>query len=92
MYCIRQLHKVLECMQYRVLYLFQTGQTFRLNPLPDKSVVSARGGHQTELAVYDVHKLGPDSMFNIALVHDKPRVFTQNIPPAIYANRYIIGK
>ncbi|XP_046675490.1 LOW QUALITY PROTEIN: GPI transamidase component PIG-T-like [Homalodisca vitripennis] len=69
----------------------QTGQTFRLSPLPDRTVVSHRGGHQTELAVYNVQNLDPDSMFNIALVHDKPRIFTQNIAPAIFANRYIVG-
>ncbi|XP_054257605.1 GPI transamidase component PIG-T-like, partial [Macrosteles quadrilineatus] len=69
----------------------QTGQMFRLNPLPDRTVTSLRGGHQTELAVYNVARLDPEGMFNIALVHDKPRVFAQNIPPAIYANRYIVG-
>lgn len=54
--------------------------------------MSVRGGHQTEFAVYDVIAMGSSSMFNIALVHDKPKVYLQNIPPAVYANRYIVGK
>uniref|UniRef100_A0A1B6C6L0 GPI transamidase component PIG-T n=1 Tax=Clastoptera arizonana TaxID=38151 RepID=A0A1B6C6L0_9HEMI len=69
----------------------QTGDTFRLNPLPSSTITSTRGGHMSQFAVYNVKEMGKNTMFNIALVHDKPRVFLQNIPPAIYANRYIIG-
>lgn len=69
-----------------------TGPTFRLNPLPTEVVHSTRGGHQSELAVYNVHKIDfTTSLFNIALVHDKHRVYLQNIPPAIFGNRYIVG-
>lgn len=68
-----------------------SGPMFRLNPLPTKVMYSLRGGHQSELAVYDVHEINFSSLFNIALVHDKPRVYLQNIPPAIYGNRYIVG-
>lgn len=71
---------------------FQTGPTFRLNPLPTEVVYSTRGGHQSELAVYNVRKIDFSSLFNIALVHDKPRVYLQNIPPAIFGNRYIVGE
>lgn len=68
----------------------QTGSPFLLTPEPHERVVSSKGGYTSEFAVFDIKKMG-DKLFNIALTHEKPRIYHLNVPPVIYANRYIVG-
>lgn len=70
----------------------QTGASFKLSPPPPAVIASSRGGYESKFAVYDVKALGIDGMFNIAAFYSSPRVHGVNLPPVLYANRYIIGK
>jgi hypothetical protein len=63
-----------------------------LSPTPPAVITSTRGGYESKFAVYDVKALDIDGMFNIAAFYSSPRVYGVNIPPILYANRYIIGK
>jgi hypothetical protein len=72
--------------------VFQTGDHFQLTPTPPAVITSTRGGHESRFAVYDIKALDIDGMFNIAAVYSSSRVYGVNIPPVLFANRYIIGR
>jgi hypothetical protein len=63
-----------------------------LTPSPPAVITSTRGGHESKFAVYDIKALDIDGMFNIAAVYSSSRVYGINIPPVLFANRYIIGR
>ena len=72
--------------------VLQTGTHFQLSPTPPAVITSTRGGYESKFAVYDVKALDIDGMFNIAAFYSSSRVYGVNLPPVLYANRYIIGK
>jgi len=72
--------------------LLQTGTHFQLSPTPPAVITSTRGGYESKFAVYDVKALDIDGMFNIAAFYSSSRVYGVNLPPVLFANRYIIGK
>lgn len=63
-----------------------------MTPTPPAVITSTRGGHKSKFAVYDIKALDIDGMFNIAAVYSSSRVYGVNIPPVLFANRYIIGR
>ncbi|XP_075212777.1 phosphatidylinositol glycan anchor biosynthesis class T isoform X2 [Lycorma delicatula] len=69
--------------------LNQTGSVFHLSPIPEKKILSSRGGHTSQFAVYDIKEIG-EKIFNIAASYDKTRIYNLNVPPVIFANRYIV--
>ncbi|XP_073987932.1 phosphatidylinositol glycan anchor biosynthesis class T [Rhodnius prolixus] len=68
-----------------------TGNTFKLYPSTYDRKVSNRGGQRTVLAIYNLFKQRTDARYNIEVVYDKIRQNVANVPPVIYANRYITG-
>jgi hypothetical protein len=72
--------------------MLQTGTHFQLSPTPPAVITSIRGGYESKFAVYDVKELDIDGMLNIAAFYSSTRVYGVNLPPVLYANRYIIGK
>lgn len=72
--------------------VLQTGTHFQLSPTPPAVITSTRGGYKSKFAVYDIKALDIDGMFNIAAFYSSSRVYGVNLPPVLYANRYIIGK
>ncbi|PNF27160.1 GPI transamidase component PIG-T [Cryptotermes secundus] len=76
---------------YIDIALNETGAHFQLTPTPPAVITSTRGGHKSKFAVYDIKALDIDGMFNIAAVYSSSRVYGVNIPPVLFANRYIIG-
>lgn len=71
--------------------LNETGAHFQLSPTPPAIITSTRGGYGNKFAVYDVKALDINGMFNIAALYSSSRVYGVNLPPVLYANRYIIG-
>ncbi|KAJ9587701.1 hypothetical protein L9F63_018881, partial [Diploptera punctata] len=69
----------------------ETGTPFQLSPNPPAIISSTRGGYESKFAVYDVKALNISGMFNIAAVYGSSKVYAVNLPPVLYANRYIIG-
>lgn len=69
----------------------ETGMPFQLSPTPPAIISSTRGGYESKFAVYDVKALNITGMFNIAAVYGTSKVYSVNLPPVLYANRYIIG-
>jgi hypothetical protein len=72
--------------------VLQTGTHFQLSPTPPAVITSTRGGYESKFAVYDVKALDIDGMLTIAAFYGSTRVYGVNLPPVLYANRYIIGK
>lgn len=72
--------------------MLQTGTHFQLSPTPPAVITSTRGGYESKFAVYDVKALDIDGMLNIAAFYSSTRVYGVNLPPVLYANRYIVGK
>lgn len=75
---------------YVDISLNQTGSVFHLSPIPENKIVSSRGGHTSEFVVYDIKSIG-DKLFNIIASYDKTRIYNLNVPPAVFANRFIVG-
>ncbi|XP_063239916.1 GPI transamidase component PIG-T isoform X3 [Bacillus rossius redtenbacheri] len=71
----------------------KTGSKFQLVPSPPAITTSLRGGYESVFAVYDIKAHKSNNMLNIAAVYDttSPRVYGVNLPPVLFANRYIVG-
>ncbi|KAJ8865834.1 hypothetical protein PR048_033356 [Dryococelus australis] len=71
----------------------KTGAKFQLIPPPSAITTSTRGGYESVFAVYDIKSLKFHSMLNIAAIYDTTplRVYGVNMPPILFANRYIVG-
>lgn len=70
----------------------ETSQTYQLLPEPTETVTSLRGGQENRIAVYDVRSHSANGMFNVAAIQSKPKVYGVDIPPVLFANRYVIGE
>ncbi|XP_067007276.2 GPI transamidase component PIG-T [Anabrus simplex] len=68
-----------------------TGSLFQLEPPAPTTTTSIRGGYDTKFAIYDIKALNLTNMMNIAARYSSPKVYAVNVPPILYANRYIIG-
>lgn len=68
-----------------------TNNAYELTPPPSAKIVSLRGGQQNLIAVYDIRAQSSGGIFNIAIVHNMPKMNVINYPSILFANRYIIG-
>lgn len=74
------------------VYLDVTDADFDVTPTPAEVIKSIRGGSQIKLFEYDIQKLSPNKMFNLAVVqNDKNPAISLLSPPPLYAKRYILG-
>ncbi|XP_015516301.2 GPI transamidase component PIG-T [Neodiprion lecontei] len=69
----------------------ETSETYRLVPEPPETLISLRGGQENRIAVYDIKSLSNAGMFNVAAVHSKAKIYGVEIPPVLFANRYVVG-
>ncbi|KAF4516876.1 hypothetical protein B566_EDAN014357 [Ephemera danica] len=68
-----------------------TSFDFGLTPTPPEILHSMRGGSSSKLALYDLKKMHLVSMLNVAASYIGERVEQVNVPPVLYANRYVVG-
>ncbi|XP_012262616.2 GPI transamidase component PIG-T [Athalia rosae] len=69
----------------------ETSHSYQLVPPPSETLISLRGGQENKIAMYDVRSHSATGMFNIAVVHTKAKVYGVQVPPMLFANRYIVG-
>lgn len=68
-----------------------TGPTFDIFPEPTKVVTSLYGGQKHLIAQYDLKEITKQRIFNVYIIHDKPRVVPVSSQPILYTHRYITG-
>lgn len=81
------IHKKCVLVSKSVVYVDTTSQSFELEPSPDETITSIRGGQTTVLQKYDVS----DKFLNIYAKYPNNDVISVNIPPPLYANQYLSG-
>lgn len=75
------------------IYVDATEDQFNLVPAPEETKESTRGASTTKFAIYDIQKLSPKEMFNVAFVKKDKRNLVPIIPPPLLvAHRYILAK
>ncbi|XP_041975758.1 uncharacterized protein LOC121730682 [Aricia agestis] len=62
---------------------------FALNPIPDSTVLSQRGGSETTLAIYNIKPNG--TMINIAAKYEAKDKILVGIPPPLTFTRHVLG-
>lgn len=79
------------------IYVDIHDKDYQLTPAHTETVISQRGGTTTEYAVYDIKKVSPRHMFNVAAVYKHAKdEGTRNMvaiisPPPLYAKRFLLG-
>ncbi|XP_056638112.1 GPI transamidase component PIG-T [Diorhabda sublineata] len=69
------------------IYVDTTNQNVELEPNPDETITSIRGGQTTVLQKYQIS----DKFLNIYAKYPNDDVVSVNIPPPLYAHRYLSG-
>ncbi|XP_055370719.1 GPI transamidase component PIG-T [Condylostylus longicornis] len=72
------------------IYVDVTEDLYDITPQPDRYINFFRGGYLTALGEYDIKKITPQSLFNIAWTK-KNQLIGIIPPPPIYIHRYILG-
>ncbi|XP_014250041.1 GPI transamidase component PIG-T [Cimex lectularius] len=70
----------------------KTDNPFILKPKNYKIIESTRGAYTTTLAVFNMEELNSLILYNIEVTYiNAKKMYPVNIPPVVYANRYITG-
>ncbi|KAK7869914.1 hypothetical protein R5R35_013707 [Gryllus longicercus] len=69
----------------------ETGTPYQLQPEPTEVITSIRGGYESKFKVYNIQKMSFTHMLNIVATYSTPKVYAVNVPPVLYASRYIVG-
>ncbi|GLH16315.1 Uncharacterized protein GBIM_20616 [Gryllus bimaculatus] len=68
----------------------ETGTPYQLQPEPTEVITSIRGGYKSKFKVYNIQKMSFTHMLNIVATYSTPKVYAVNVPPVLYASRYIV--